>query len=143
MPFSVDPPPGENETECGRCGALVFIELSRCPECGVNLFEPENDLEENHGNHDASAGIFAEIGRFIRQIFGKPYSAEEVFGDALDQSVLYKDLLAKVAGDHHVVERLIEFERQKQPHGSRISWLQNAIRRWERDNRASRSADNR
>jgi len=142
MPFSIDPQPCENETECGHCGAHVYIELSRCPECGVNLFEPEYDLEENHGSPEASGSIFAEFGQFIRQIFGKPYSAAEVFGDALDQSVLYKDLLTKVAGDHLVVERLIEFEREKQPYGSRISWLQNAIRRWERDNRASRSAFN-
>ena len=141
MPFSIDPQPGVNETECGRCGAHVYIELSRCPECGVNLFDPKNDLEENYGGPDTSGGIFAEFGQFIRRIIGKPYSAEEVFGDALDQSVLYKDLLAKVAGDHHVVERLIEFEREKQPYGSRISWLQNAIRRWERDNRASRGGN--
>ena len=31
-------------------------------------------------------------------------------------------------------ERLIAFERGKFPQGNRIFWLENAIRRWERDN---------
>ena len=136
MPFSFDPQPGENEIECARCGALIYYELTRCPECGVNLYEPEDDIgDEDNGSPAVPGGVFAKIGELFRRLLGKPYSAEEVFGDALEQSVLYNDLLIKVGGDHKVVERLIEFESNERPDGNRIVWLQNALQRWERDNR--------
>jgi len=136
MPFSIDPQPGENEIECARCGALLYYELTRCPECGVNLYEPEDTIEEeNNGWSVVPGGVFAKLGELFRRLLGKPYSAEEVFGDALEQSVLFNDLLVKVGGDHKVVERLIEFESKKTPNGTRIVWLQNALQRWERDNR--------
>jgi hypothetical protein len=45
------------------------------------------------------------------------------------------DNLRKVGGDHAVTERLIELERRRNPEASRSVWLQNAIRRWEQDNR--------
>lgn len=137
MPFSVDPQPGENEIECGRCGAIVYDQLSRCPNCGVNLFEPEDeemfDTARRH-EHPSQTWI-GRLGVWLRGIFRKPYSAEEVFGVALDQGFFYNDLLQKVGGDHEVAERLIEFERQRQPGATRISWLKAAIERWQRDNR--------
>jgi len=140
MPTSIDPQPGENEIECARCGAHVFMELSRCPECGVNFYEPEDEPEEdNYRRDDMQGGIFRKIGELIRRISGKPYSAEEIFGDALDQSLLYSNLLVKVGGDDHIVERLIEFEREKKPAGNRMIWLENAIQRWEKDNRIAGS----
>jgi len=136
MPFSIDPQPGENEIECARCGALLYYELTRCPECGVNLYEPEDTIEEeNNGWSVVPGGVFAKLGELFRRLLGKPYSAEEVFGDALELSVLFNDLLVKVGGDHKVVERLIEFESKKTPNSTRIVWLQNALQRWERDNR--------
>ena len=140
MPFSLDPQPEADEIECGRCGALIYYGSTRCPECGVNLYEPENDLDEAEMVRDGRSswnrgGILARIDSFIRRLIGKPYAAEEIFGDALDQAVLYKDLLLKVGGDPQTVERLILFERQHAPEGNRIQWLQNAILRWERDNR--------
>jgi len=140
MPTSIDPQPGENEIECARCGAHVFMELSRCPECGVNFYEPEDEPEEdNYRRDDMQGGIIRKIGELIRRISGKPYSAEEIFGDALDQSLLYSNLLVKVGGDDHIVERLIEFEREKKPAGNRMIWLENAIQRWEKDNRIAGS----
>lgn len=140
MPFSLDPQPEADEIECGRCGALIYYASTRCPECGVNLYEPENDLDEADLDSDGGSswdrgGILARIDGFIRRLTGKPYPAEEVFGDVLDQAALYKDLLLKVGGDHKTVERLILFEQQHAPEGSRIQCLQNAIQRWERDNR--------
>ena len=136
MPFSIDPQPRGNEIECARCGALMYYELTRCPECGVNLYEPEDDIEENnYGSSIVSGGVFAKVRELFRRLLGKPYSAEEVFGDALEQSILYNDLLVKVGRDHKVVDRLIEFESKNKPNGNRIVWLQNAIQRWERDNR--------
>lgn len=136
MPYSVDPPPKENEIECARCGAHVYFELSRCPECGVNLYEPEAETDDDlELDHEFQVGIISKIKTFLRRISRRPYSAEEVFGVSLDQSELYKDLLLKVGGDAGVVERLVAFESRVHPTGNRFIWLQNAIQRWERDNR--------
>ena len=134
MPTSIDPQPGENELECARCGAYFYFELSRCPSCGVNIYEPEGDLDEEYVVN-TSAGLIEKARHFLRRVLGKPYSAEEVFGDSLDQAALYNDLLRKVGGDHDVVERLVALEREQKPDETRKVWLQNAIYRWERDNR--------
>ena len=143
MPMSIDPQPGENEIECARCGAHVFMELSRCPECGVNFYEPEDDLDDENDDRGVEReSIFGKIGNLTRRLLGKPYAIEEVFGDALEPSILYSNLLSKVGGDHRVVERLIEFESQAKPDGNRILWIKNAIQRWERDNRIDGSAIN-
>jgi hypothetical protein len=142
MPFSFDPQPADNETQCARCGAIFYIDLTRCPECGVNLYEPDDEQDDfdlqDRGSKKAS--LISKIDNFIRRLSGKPYAASEVFGDALDQAFLYDNLLKKVGGDHAVVERLVEFEREQVPAGSRLVWLQNAIQRWERDNRISGSS---
>lgn len=140
MPTSIDPQPAENEFECARCGALVYYELTRCPNCGVNLYEPDDELEDFDTQNNPSAkpyqpGITDKIGAFFRQITGKPYRADEVFGDALDQASLYNDLLLKVGGDRDTVERLIDYESQRLPNATRKAWLENAIQRWEADNR--------
>ena len=140
MPFSLDPQPKEDEIECGRCGALIYHGSTRCPECGVNLYEPEDDMDEailesEDGPGLGREGILARINNFIPRLTGKTYAAEDVFGDALNQAALYKDLLLKVAGDHNTVERLVQFEQQHTPDGNRLQWLKNAIKRWERDNR--------
>ncbi len=140
MPFSVDPLPEENEIECARCGTYFHYELNRCPECGVNIYDPDEEIDDEYYENSISTSPYLEnlissIRGFFHWIFGKPYSAEEIFGDSLDQAVLYDDLLSKVGGDHLVVERLIEFERQQKPSSGRKAWLENAIERWERDNR--------
>jgi hypothetical protein len=136
MPFSLDPQPKENEIECARCGAIFYYELTRCPVCGVNIYDPEDGLEETiEDSHSHQPGIIDKAKQFIRHLTGKPYSAQEVFGDSLDQAILYNDLLSKVGGDHQVVERLIEFEQKQAPDSNRIAWIENAIERWERDNR--------
>lgn len=137
MPFSFDPQPAENETQCARCGAIFPIDLTRCPECGVNLYEPEDENEQAYQQEFTlpNAGIFSKISDLWRRVSGKPYSAEEIFGNSLDQALLYDDLLSKAGGDHAVVERLVEFEQQQNPTGNRSSWLKSAIHRWEHDNR--------
>ena len=38
-------------------------------------------------------------------------------------------------GDEELVERLIEYERRRSPGSDRLELLQDAIYRWERDNR--------
>ena len=135
MPTSLDPQPAENEIECARCGALFYYELTRCPKCGVNLYEPDDDDDykaipsPSHTN-----GIFAKIGGFFRRLSGKPDAAEELFDYSLRLAALHNDLLRKVGGNRETVERLIEFERQRLPEGNRARWLQNAIERWQQDN---------
>jgi hypothetical protein len=48
---------------------------------------------------------------------------------------LYQNLLRKVGGDHRTVARLIEYERRRKPNASDRELFENAIWRWENDNR--------
>ena len=134
MPTSIDPEPAENEFECANCGAYFHYELTRCPNCGVNLYEPEHETEavEKPSPRD---GVFSKLKDAFHKVFNKPYSADEIFGDALDASILYNDLLQKVGGDRATVERLIEFEQARKPKSTRRGWIKSASQRWERDNR--------
>jgi hypothetical protein len=50
---------------------------------------------------------------------------------------LYTELLTKVQFDRETAESLIAYEQKRTPDGVRITWIQNAIDRWERDNRVS------
>lgn len=142
MPTSLDPPPADDELECGRCGAHFYYDLIRCPNCGVNIYEPDEDLEHNpadsyrkHGKF--LNGIWARFDRFIRRITRKPYPVDTLFGTSINQAALFDNLLVKVGGDRDITERLIDFERKQNPQGNRLIWLKNAIQRWERDNRTS------
>jgi predicted RNA-binding Zn-ribbon protein involved in translation (DUF1610 family) len=135
MPTSIDPQPGEDEFECANCGAYVHYELSRCPNCGINLYEPDDETDEAEGPGPRAGDVFDKLKDIFHKTFNKPYSAGEIFGGALDQSVLYNDLLQKVGGDPSVVERLVEYERAQAPQSTRKAWLQGAIRRWDNDNR--------
>lgn len=47
----------------------------------------------------------------------------------------YRALLAKAHGDRALAERMITYEQKRDPHGTRLIWIQSAIARWERDNR--------
>ncbi len=104
--------------------------MTRCPNCGINLYEPEDETE----SLTRGAGMFSKLKDAFHRIFNKPYSADDIFGDALDASMLYNDLLLKVGGDRSVVDRLIEFERMTAPKSTRRGWIQSAIQRWEHDN---------
>ena len=137
MPASIDPPLADNEIECGRCGAHIYYELTRCPNCGVNLYEPEDDEDQSGPATPPKKGLRARLDGLLRKVTKQPYPADELFGAAINQAGLFDNLLTKVGGDSPAVERLIEFERQQFPQGNRIIWLQNAIRRWEHDNRGS------
>jgi predicted nucleic acid-binding Zn-ribbon protein len=134
MPTSITPEPGENEFECARCGAYFHYELTRCPNCGVNLYEPEGETDETERPGQQGEGVFSKLKDAFHKAFNKPYSADEIFGDALNQSILYNDLLQKVGGDRAVIDRLIEFERVRAPQSTRRAWIQSASQRWERDN---------
>ena len=71
----------------------------------------------------------------LRKIWREPHPAEELFTGAMREAALFDDLLRKVGGDRSVVERLIEYERQGRPGATRLTRLQNAISRWEQENR--------
>src|SRR5262249_32981537 len=47
---------------------------------------------------------------------------------------LQRNLLLKALGNESVVERLVAFERTRNPDGDHTQWLEAAIRRWEHDN---------
>jgi hypothetical protein len=137
MPFSLDPQPAENEIECANCGALIYYELTRCPKCGVNLYEPDEQLEIEPRAHKApKRGMLDKAHELLRRLTGKASPAEELFGVYIQQQDdLYDDLLLKVGGDPATVERLVAFERQQSPDANRTAWLRDAIQRWEHDNR--------
>ena len=134
MPTSLTPPPADDEIECANCGAYVYIELTRCPKCGVNLYEPEEERDV-HPASQPKSGFSNIIESIMRKIRGEPDPVEELFTGALREKALYDDLLRKVGGDCAVIDRLIEFERGEQPGATRLACLQSAIRRWERENR--------
>jgi hypothetical protein len=146
MPTSIDPQPADDELECGRCGAHFYYELTRCPNCGVDIYEPDEDLDKSDSNSSrakskSQTGIGAWIDGLIRRFTKKPYAVDELFGASINQAEFFDELLIRVGGDREKVERLIEYERQLFPKGNRLVWLKNAIQRWERDNRTPTSGN--
>ena len=134
MPTSITPPPADDEIECGNCGAYIYHDLVRCPNCGVYLDEP-NDTEEERPKFRPQSKFSLALESVLRKIRGEAHPAQELFTGALREAALFDDLLRKVGGDRSTVERLIEYERGRRPNATRLTWLQNAIRRWERENR--------
>jgi hypothetical protein len=134
MPTSLTPPPADDEVECANCGAYVYIELARCPNCGISLYEP-GDTEEKRSTFRPKRKISRVVESIMRKIRGKPDPAEELFTGAMREAILFDDLLRKVGGDRSVVERLIEYEQGQSPGMTRLACLQNAVRRWEHENR--------
>ena len=136
MPVSIAPPPAENEIECARCGAYVDMSLSRCPNCGVNLYEPEDDEDYARPVYQGSGDFLSKAKTFFRRKLGlETHPAEMFVAEAHRQISLYQDLLRKVGGEKDVVERLVAFEKHLAPDATRITCLENALRRWEQDNR--------
>jgi hypothetical protein len=132
MPTSLTPPPADDEFECAQCGAYVHMSLSRCPNCGVNLYEPE---EDQFAQPPFRTGTWEKVKRSIRRFFGEPHPADALFAGAFREKALYDDLLRKVGGDWAVAERLIAYENEQNPNATRMICLQNAIHRWERENK--------
>lgn len=140
MPMSLDPPPADDEIECGRCGAHFYYDLTRCPNCGVNIYEPDAEAGEHPANSARPSGrshkgLGERLKEIIRRIIKKPYAVDTLFGAAINQADLFDKLLVKVGGDREKVERLIAYEQRLYPQGNRLIWLENAIQRWEHDNR--------
>ncbi len=144
MPVSTDPPPADDEVECANCGAYIPYELTRCPKCGVNLYEPDEDIPESGKDRPRKplsatprpGGLLGRVDEFFHWLTNRPYPADELFGTAINQAEMFDRLLLKVGGDRPTAERLVDYERQKHPQGNRLIWIQNAIRRWEKDNKS-------
>ncbi|MCI0554264.1 MAG: hypothetical protein L0287_25225 [Anaerolineae bacterium] len=134
MPTSLTPPPADDETECGNCGSYIYHGLLKCPNCGVYLDEP-NETEDKSPKFRPKSKFSLAVESVLRKIRGEPDYAEELFTGALREKALFDDLLRKVGGDRSVVERLIEHERKQRPNATRLTCLQNAISRWENENR--------
>lgn len=135
MPTSLTPPPKDDETECGNCGAYIYQGLLKCPNCGVYLLDPVDTEPEVRPSQRPKNRLSQALESLMRRLRGKPHVAEELFSGAMQEAVLFDDLLRKVGGDRSVVERLIQFERGQKPNATRLTCLQNAIRRWEQENR--------
>jgi len=135
MPTSIDPPPKDDEVECGNCGAYIYHDLLKCPNCGAYLADPSPHFEEDETPSNRPKSRFALwTESMLRKLRREPHVAEELFSGALREAALFDDLLKKVGGDRSVVERLIEYEKQQKPDATRLTCLQNAIQRWEREN---------
>jgi hypothetical protein len=76
-----------------------------------------------------------KIESLVRRLRRKPHVAEELFTGAMEEAILFVDLLRKVGGDRSAAERLVEYERQKKPGATRLACLRNAVSRWEQENR--------
>src|SRR5262245_49845124 len=130
MPTSLTPPPKDDETECGNCGAYIYHGLLKCPNCGVYLVDPAEREEEKRPQFRPKSKIALMIESILQKFRGEPHPAEELFTGALREAALFDDLLRKVGGDRSVVERLIEYERKQKPSATRLTCIQNAIQRW-------------
>ena len=134
MPTSLTPPPKDDETECGNCGAYIYVGLSKCPNCGVYLMDPVDTGPKVRPSNRSKNKLSQAIESVMRKLRKEPHVAEELFSGAMQEAILFDDLLRKVGGDRAVVERLIEYERGQKPNATRLTCLQNAIQRWEQEN---------
>jgi hypothetical protein len=135
MPTSITPPPKDDETECGNCGAYIYHGLLKCPNCGVYLVDPVDTEPEERPTFRPKSKFALAVESVVRKLRGEPHVAEELFTGILQQKALFDDLLRKVGGDRSVAERLIEYEKQQKPAATRLTCIQKAIQRWEQENR--------
>jgi|SRR5215207_3509131 len=135
MPTSLTPPPADDEIECGNCGAYVYEGLMKCSNCGVYLVDPIDTEPEERPKVRPKNKLSLAIESLLRKLRREKHPAEELFTGAMREAILFDDLLRKVGGDRSTVERLIEYERGQRPDATRLTCLQNAVQRWEQENR--------
>ncbi len=78
---------------------------------------------------------FGILGAWVNEKFIQDGDWKEKWRVRGWEDLLYQDLLRKVRFNGSVADRLIEYERKQEPLASRLKLIQNAIERWERDNR--------
>jgi hypothetical protein len=101
----------------------------------VYLLDPPDTEPEGRRKYKPKSKLSLKIETLMRKLRREPHPAEELFTGAMQEAVLFDNLLRKVGGDRSVVERLIDYERQQSPGATRLTCLQNAIERWENENR--------
>jgi len=78
------------------------------------------------------AGVF---GGWLNLRFTRNVDWQEKLKVRSWEDMLYQDLLRKVRFNGSIADRLIAYERKQEPEASRLKLIQNAIERWEWDNR--------
>jgi len=73
--------------------------------------------------------VFVAVGAVYYWTEIRPDESESI------EDQLYQDLLLKARWDVALVERWIEYERTRSPRADRVRLMEDAIYRWERDNR--------
>jgi len=101
----------------------------------VYLLDPIDTEPEEHPAFRSKSKFALIIESVMRKLRKEHHPAEELFLGAIREAMLFDDLLRKVGGDRSVVERLIDYERKQKPNATRLICLQNAISRWEHENR--------
>ena len=111
MPTSITPPPKDDETECGNCGAYIYHGLMKCPNCGVYLVDPVDTVEGEHPAVRSPTTVEALVelrsGGFLQ-----PADAEALEGFAL---------LARLEGIIPALES-----------AHAVAWLASAKGRWKK-----------
>jgi hypothetical protein len=79
--------------------------------------------------------IAGVCGAWIYEIFSNKEDWQEKWKVRGWEDILYQDLLRKVRFNGSAADRLIDYERKLDPQASRLKLIQNAIERWESDNR--------
>ncbi len=78
----------------------------------------------------------AVSGSFLRHRTAPKTALQQLFKPRTEYQ-LYTDLLTKVQFDRPTAESLIAYEQKRTPRATRFECIQNAIDRWERDNRTA------
>ena len=99
------------------------------------LVDPVDTEPEQRSSFRPKSKFSLVVESVMRKLRGEPHPAEELFTGAMREAILFDDLLRKVGGDRSAVQRLIDFERKQKPNATRLTCLQNAISRWEQENR--------
>lgn len=81
--------------------------------------------------------LAAIVGSFLRYRTTQKTTLQHLFSPRTETQ-LYTELLSKVQFDRATAESLIAYEQKRAPTGTRFVWIQNAIDRWERDNRTNK-----
>jgi hypothetical protein len=102
----------------------------------VYLVDPLDTEAEERPKFRPKSKFALALESVLRKLRGESHPAEELFTGALREARLFDDLLRKVGGDRSVVERLVAYEKQQKPGATRLTCIQHAIERWERENRS-------
>lgn len=72
MPTSLTPPPADDETECGNCGAYIYAGLLKCPNCGVYLVDPVDTEQEERSKVRPKSKFSLVVESVMRKYAGNP-----------------------------------------------------------------------